>query len=122
MQIQIRSTPMRFESWSDAMEVFWKNGWTDGLPVVLPTEEKIYRFLEYMDLKPDDEIAEYRHRRANITAEKLAINAVMAGCLPEYMPVVISAITAITDTAFHLNHLTSTSSPFPPINRERPYR
>ena len=96
-----------------AMEYAWEQGWTDGLPIVPPTPERVTRFLEYAQLEPDELIGEYRVRNRGITAEKAAINSVMAGCKPEYMPVILAALEAVTDTEFHLNHIASTSSPWP---------
>ncbi|MBI2958250.1 MAG: hypothetical protein HYY32_05340 [Chloroflexi bacterium] len=97
----------------EAMELFWRNNWTDGLPIVPPTEEKVAQFLDYVSLAPDTTIAEVAERAASVTAEMVAVNAVMAGCLPEYMPVVIAAIRAVTDPEFHFNHLASLGSPWP---------
>ena len=96
-----------------AMEHFWEQGWTDGLPVVPPTEERVREFLEHARLEPDEVVGEYRIRDRAITAEKLAINAVMAGCLPEYMPILVAACQAVTHPAFHLNHIASLASPWP---------
>jgi hypothetical protein len=81
----------------EASELYFEKGWTDGLPVVPPTEERIWAALEAADLTPDQKIADIKDRRVSVTAEKVAINAVMAGCKPEYMPVVVAAIEAIGD-------------------------
>ena len=81
----------------EAIEFYFEQGWTDGLPVIPPTEERIWAFLEAAGLDPDREIAQIKDRRVSVTAEKVAINAVMAGCRPEYMPVVVAATEAIGD-------------------------
>ncbi len=96
-----------------AMEYAWAEGWTDGLPIIPPTPERVTAFLEYAGLDPDQEIGQYAVRNRGITAAKIASNAVMAGCRPEYMPVVVAAIEAITEPDFKMNHLASTSSPWP---------
>lgn len=96
-----------------AMEHAWESGWTDGLPIVPPTPDLVTRFLAYVGLDPDTIVGTYEVRNRAVTAEKIAINAVMAGCKPEYMPVVVAAIEAVTDPEFHLNHIASTSSPWP---------
>ena len=107
-----------------AMEYAWDQGWTDGLPIVPPTPALVRRFLDYAELDPGEVVGVYQVRNRAVTAEKVAINAVMAGCKPEYMPVVTAAIEAVTDPEFHLNHIASTSSPWPafmvngPIARE----
>jgi hypothetical protein len=89
--------PTQFElaDYDDVIETFHRNGWTDGLPIVPPTPERVTRFLDRVQRKPDEQIGFYEDRSRPVTAEKLAINAVMAGCLPEYFPVVIAIIEAM---------------------------
>jgi hypothetical protein len=82
---------------AEAIELCHAQGWTDGLPVVPPTPDRVRAMLDGAGLAPGHEVAHIAHRAVSITAEKLAINAVMAGCLPEYMPVVVAAIEAIGD-------------------------
>jgi hypothetical protein len=84
----------------DAMEFCFQQGWTDGLPVVPPTEERVRAMLEAARLEPKREIGYVAHRAVSITAEKVAINAVMAGCKPEYLPVVVAAVEGIADPAW----------------------
>src|SRR5438876_7498083 len=84
-------------SLDDAIEFCFQQGWTDGLPVVPPTPPKVARMLEAARLDPKQQIAFVEHRAVSITAEKVAINAVMAGCKPEYMPVVVAAVEGIAD-------------------------
>src|SRR5881396_516088 len=84
-------------SLDDAIEFCFQQGWTDGLPVVPPTAPKVARMLEAARLDPKQQIAFVEHRAVSITAEKVAINAVMAGCKPEYMPVVVAAVEGIAD-------------------------
>jgi hypothetical protein len=81
----------------EAMELCHARGWTDGLPVVPPTPERVEGMLAASGLRPDDEIAYVAHRAVSVTAEKVAINAVMAGCRPEYLPVVVAAVEGIAD-------------------------
>ncbi len=84
----------------DAMEFCFQQGWTDGLPVVPPTEERVRAMLEAARLDPKQEIGYVAHRAVSITAEKVAINAVMAGCKAEYLPVVMAAVEGIADPAW----------------------
>src|SRR5882724_660434 len=84
-------------SLDDAIEFCFQQGWTDGLPIVPPTAPKVARMLEAARLDPKQQIAFVEHRSVAITAEKVAINAVMAGCRPEYMPVVVAAVEGIAD-------------------------
>lgn len=103
----------------EAQELFQRNGWTDGLPIVPPTEALVRRFLDAARLGPRDVIGMEPVRRRRITAEKVAIAAVMAGCLPEYMPVVCAVIRAMCDPAFGLHGSSAStggSAPFIVVN------
>ena len=82
---------------AEAVELAFTRGWSDGLPVVPATEARVKAMLEAAKLEPDRQIAFITHRAVYITAEKVAINAVMAGCRPEYMPVVVAAVEGIGD-------------------------
>jgi hypothetical protein len=104
--------PIEFASYEAAVEAFHRNGWTDGLPIVPPTPERVAQFLETAGLKPDDELGFYTERRLPIVAEKLAINAVMAGCLPEYFPVVVAIVEAMLDPDFALHVANSSTGSF----------
>ena len=86
-----------------AIELYFQLGWTDGLPIVPPTEERVLECLEYSGHAPDDVVGMVPPRNITITAEKVAINAVMAGCLPAYFPVVVAAVEALADDSFNLH-------------------
>ena len=91
--------------WADAVEAIercYELGWTDGLPVVPPTVERVQQFVDYSGRSADEVLGSIPERRREITVEKLAANAVMAGCLPEYLPVVIAATQAMLDPEFNL--------------------
>jgi hypothetical protein len=88
---------------AEANELFQRNGWTDGLPIVPPTEERVAGALAACGLAPDTVVGVEAVRGLAITAEKVAINAVMAGCLPEYLPVVVAAVAAMCDEAYLLH-------------------
>ncbi len=83
-----------------AMELCFAKGWTDGLPVVPPTEDRIRDMLAAAGLEPGLELAFIENRQVSVTAEKVAINAVLAGCKPEYMPVVVAAVEALADPLY----------------------
>ena len=85
---------------SEAMELCYARGWTDGLPVVPPTEERIGAMLAASGLEPDAQVAYIENSQVAVSAEKVAINAVLAGCLPEYMPVVVAAVEALADPLY----------------------
>lgn len=97
----------------DAIEYLYRENMTDGLPVVPPTEKRVQEFLDYVRLSSSHLVGEVPERARVITAEKLAINAVMAGCLPQYMPVLVAAVEALCDPKFEFNHLASMGSPWP---------
>ena len=90
-------------------------GITDGLPVIPPTEQNVQAMIDYVGLSPDAEVAVIPPGRGVATIEKLAINAVMAGCLPEYFPVVIAATRALGDPRFGLLGIQTTTNPVSPV-------
>ncbi len=93
-----------------AIETYFEKGWTDGLPVIPPTEDRIWAMLEAMGKHPEDILGEIPARARKITAEKLAINAVMAGCLPVYAPVLLTMTEALCDPAFSVHGPTASTS------------
>lgn len=97
MATQLTSKRHAVQEAADLVEFCFEQGWTDGLPVVPPTEAKVRAMLDAVGLAPDHQVAYVEHRAVSITAEKVAVNAVMAGCKPEYMPVVIAAVEGIGD-------------------------
>lgn len=103
----------------EANELFQRNGWTDGLPIVPPTETGVRRFLEAAGLPAGVVVGVEPVRRRHITAEKVAIAAVMAGCLPEYLPVVVAIVKAMCEPEFGLHGVTAStggSAPFVVVN------
>ena len=74
------------------IELYFEKGWTDGLPVIPPSEASVNAMITASGFDGDTVVGEVEVRNTQITANKVAINAVMAGCLPEYMPVVVSAV------------------------------
>jgi hypothetical protein len=85
------------------IEAYYERGWTDGLPVVPPTEKSIRATLDAAQLRGDETIGEIAGRNTVVTADKVAINVVMAGCRPDYMPVVVAAVRGLChpDFAYH---------------------
>ena len=85
------------------IEAYFDAGWTDGLPVVPPSDASIAAMLSAAKLRADEIAGEIHGRNAVVTAESLAINAVMAGCRPEYAPVIVAAVRSLchTDFAYH---------------------
>ncbi len=87
----------------DPVEFCFDRGWTDGLPVVPPTEERVLWMLAGTARRPGETVAWIPPRRGRASVERIAINAAMAGCRAEYMPVLIAAVEALADPAFNLN-------------------
>lgn len=98
-----------------ANELFQDRGWTDGLPIVPPTEPLVRRCLDAAGLAPGDEVGTEPVRRRRIPAEKVAIAAVMAGCRPEYMPVVVAAVRAVCALEFNLHGCTASTGGSAPL-------
>tara|TARA_R110000787_G_scaffold143488_1_gene257128 strand:+ start:18369 stop:19823 length:1455 start_codon:yes stop_codon:yes gene_type:complete len=90
----IAARPVPLGDWDDDAEACYDRGWTDGLPVVPPTDSRIIRMLGGTSRKPDEILGEVPPNLTPITVEKVAINAVMAGARPEYMPVILAALDA----------------------------
>jgi hypothetical protein len=97
------------EDFAAAQEFFHSKGWTDGLPVVPPTQAAIENCLEWAGMSPDQLLGIEPVREQPITAEKLAINAVMAGCLPMHFPIVATAWQAMMKEEFLLHGVTSST-------------
>jgi hypothetical protein len=94
---------------SAVQELYHSNGWTDGLPIVPPTREAVEACLEWAMMPPEQLIGIEPVRAMPVTAEKLAINAVMAGCLPMHFPAVLTAWTAMMQEDFLLHGATAST-------------
>src|SRR6478609_8896002 len=90
-------------------------GYTDGLPVIPPTEPAVRAMLEAANMQPDTLLGVIPPEGGPATAEKVAINTVMAGCLPEYFPVVVAALRAIMAPKFNLLGVQTTTNPVSPV-------
>lgn len=99
----------------DDIEMMFTRGWTDGLPVVPPTEERVMRMLTGTTRAPADVVATVPPDLFDITVEKVAIAAVMAGCLPEYLPWVLTAVEAACTDEFNAHGLLATTMPVGPV-------
>ena len=109
------SRRVEIASLEDEMEALFARGWTDGLPVVPPTEERVMRMLSGTSLAPSDVVAIAPPDLVELTVEKIAINAVMAGCLPEYLPWVIAALKAVCTDEFNMHGVLATTMPVGPV-------
>ncbi len=106
--LELKSKRVQVDGEAAVYEEYYRRGWTDGLPIIAPTPERVETMLSGLD--PGRELAELPPKRAMVTVEKVAINAVMAGCLPSYFPVVLAAVEAIADPTFNLFGVDTTTS------------
>ncbi len=105
--LEAREVPVAFPE--DPFEQMFDRGWTDGLPVVPPTPARVLRMLAGTSRAPDDLVGAIPPGFETCTVEKAAINAVMAGCRPDYFPVVLTALDAALDHDFAWSGLLSTT-------------
>ena len=97
-----------FEDEQAASEGYFELGYTDGFPVIAPTEQRVTAMLAAAQLVPGEILGEVPTRKVTVTAEKAAINAVMAGCRPEYFPVVVAAVRAFLQPEANAHSTTAT--------------
>ena len=93
------------------IRLFEGRGWSDGLPIIPPTEDGVLKMLAGTDRDAQELVGVLPPRWGECTIEKIAVNAVMAGCLPEYLPVIIAAVEAVADPRFNLFAVQTTTHP-----------
>jgi hypothetical protein len=106
---RITSRRLELGAAEDEQEAMFARGWTDGLPVVPPTVERVARMLTGTTRAPDDVVAVIPPDLVECSVEKVAVNAVMAGCRPEYLPVVLAAVEAACTDEFNAHGLLATT-------------
>ena len=111
----LRARRIELADLDDEMEAMFDRGFTDGLPVVPPTEERVMRMLTGTTRAPDEVVAMVPPDLVEVPVEKIAINAVMAGCRPEYLPWVIAAVEAICTDEFNIHGVLATTMPVGPV-------
>jgi hypothetical protein len=89
-------------SFEEINKYFYENMWSDGLPIVPPTIEKVEEFLKYMDRSPEEVVGSYLPSNRVATVWTVAVNGVMSGCRPEYMPVLLAIVEAMADPTFRI--------------------
>lgn len=107
--IRLASREIDISGADDPMEACFERGWSDGLPVVPPTPVRVLRMLKGTERKPDEVIGLMPPDLVPCTVEKVAVNAVLAGCKPEYMPVLLAALEAALEDDFGLHGLICTT-------------
>jgi hypothetical protein len=103
------SRKIEYAETSDPVEICIERGWSDGLPVTPPTDERVLAMLKGTQRRPDEVIGKIPPYLGTCTVEKAAINAVLAGCKPEYMPVLLAALEAALEPVFTLHGVLATT-------------
>jgi len=95
--------------------LFFERGWTDGLPIIPPTEEAVEKMLDAANREPKEVVGIIPPSWGKATVEKIAINAVMAGCLPDYMSLIIAGVAAMCEKQINLSGIQPTTHPVAPL-------
>jgi hypothetical protein len=103
---------MDYQAWE---EMVMARGWSDGLPTAPPLEDRVQRIIDYLGRKPDEVVATIPPVYGIATIEQVAVQCAMAGCTPEFVPVVLAAIDAMLEPSFNLHGLQSTTWPGAPL-------
>ncbi len=112
---RLKSRRIELARLEDEMESLYDRGWSDGLPLVPPTERRVMAMLKGTSRSPDELVAIVPPDLVECTVEKVAINAVMAGCKPEYLPVVLAAVEAACTDRFNMHGLLATTMTAGPV-------
>jgi len=113
--VTFRSRRIEIPESTDPIEACYDRGWSDGLPVVPPTPERVFAMLKGTRRAPQDVLGKIPPDYADCTVEKVAINAVLAGCKPEYLPVVLTAVEASLHPDFGLHGVLATTNFIGPV-------
>jgi hypothetical protein len=111
----MRSRRVQFSPLEDEFEAMWERGWTDGLPVVPPSEARVLAMLDGTRRDPDEVVGVVAPNLVPVTVEKVAVNAVMAGCRPEYLPVVLAAVESACSEGFNIHGVLATTFSVGPV-------
>ena len=109
METSLMSESITFQSETEAIEHYFTSGWTDGLPIILPTEKNVIEAISHSNRDPSEVVGMEPVKNRTITVEKIAINSVMAGCKPEYFPSVLASIEAVLEPEFNLHAITAST-------------
>jgi hypothetical protein len=115
--LQLKAQAIEFGDAEDAelaFEYSVEHGWSDGLPIIPPTAERVARMLAATKRRPGEVVATIAPRYGEATVERAAINAVMAGCHPVYFPILLAALEAVSDPVFNLRGIQATTNPVGP--------
>ena len=108
-ELLLASRKIEFRDGDDPVEILFERGFSDGLPLTPPTDARVLKMLKATSRRPDEVLGRIPPNLVPCTVEKAAINAVMAGCKPEYLPVLIAALEAALEPVFTLHGLLATT-------------
>ena len=111
----LRARRIEIAPQDDEFEFMFDQGFSDGLPLVPPTPERVVRMLTGTDRDPQELIAVMPPNMGEATVEKIAVNAVMAGCRPEYLPVILAAVEAVCTDEFNVHGVMATTMGASPV-------
>ncbi|MBI2906133.1 MAG: hypothetical protein HYX92_00610 [Chloroflexi bacterium] len=115
-RVDVKAPRFQFENdYETINDLFLGQGWTDGLPIVPPTEQAVEAMLRGAGRGRSEVLGRIPPNWAEATVERVAVNAVMAGCSPEYLPVIIAAIEAIVEEPFNLHGVQATTHGVAPL-------
>jgi hypothetical protein len=112
---RIEKVRIQKDALSEINSLFYDRGWTDGLPIVPPTVDRVKEMLEGADLSAEYVVAVLDPMGGQASIEKIAVNAVMAGCSPSHMPLLLAAVEAIASPEFDLRGVSTTTNPDIPM-------
>jgi hypothetical protein len=120
LRAQAENSPLRarrieIASQDDEFEFMFDQGFSDGLPLVPPSPERVIRMLGGTQRDPQEVVAVMPPNMGEATVEKIAINAVMAGCKPEYLPVILTAVEAVCTDEFNIHGVMATTMGASPV-------
>lgn len=118
LDVSVDSIPRILEvsgSWEEVNDYFYAQGWTDGLPIVPPVDEKVEKLLAFTRQAAEAVVGVVAPRMGIATVEKIAVNAVMAGCQPGCFPIVLASVKAVCTPEFNLLPLQATTNPVTPM-------
>lgn len=113
--VRFEAARVRFGAAEDPFEAMFDRGWSDGLPLVPPTPERVDQMLAGAGRPPDEVVAVVAPDLVECTVETVAANAVMAGCRPEYLPVVLAAVEAACTDEFNIHGVLATTMSVGPV-------
>jgi hypothetical protein len=111
MAARLREVEDTLQGAAELFDRYYEQGWTDGFPILPPTQAAVAAMLRYTDRAPDEVVGVIPPRNGAATVEKIAINAVMAGCRPEYLPVLVAAVEAMVQPEYNLYGRQTTTHP-----------